>query len=145
MSAAVCSSCELTAEVSKSGNCEVYLGDAKNVIKHSWRLHTLGVAFTTPHHVDNNSKSHRAKNRRIRKVHIMELIGEHEIYRSGSKLAGIEGTLETYHFMGANTPKNDAARPTDGLQDVDRAGGAQEGEGGAVVAYREKEWLTEMG
>ena len=57
MSAAVA---ELTAEVSKSGNCvrEVYLGDAKPVIKHSWRLHTLGVGLTTTL-VD--SKSHRAK------------------------------------------------------------------------------------
>ena len=37
---------ELTAKVSKSGNClrEVYLGDAKHVVKHIWRLHTLGVA-----------------------------------------------------------------------------------------------------
>ena len=49
----------------------------------------------------------------------MELIGEHEIYRPGSKLAGIEGTWETYHFMGANTPKNDAATTTDGLRDVE--------------------------
>ena len=56
MSAAVA---ELTAEVSNSGNClrEVYLGDAKHVIKHSWRLHTLGVTLTTPL-VD--SKSHQA-------------------------------------------------------------------------------------
>ena len=47
MSAAVA---ELTAEVSKVDNClrDVYLGDAKHVIKHSWRLHTLGVALTTP-------------------------------------------------------------------------------------------------
>ena len=86
----------------------MYLGDAKHVIKHSWRLHTLGIALTTTL-VD--SKSHRAKNR-IRKMHL-EFIGEHEIYRRpGSKLAGIEGTRETYHFMGANTPKNDAATTT---------------------------------
>ena len=45
----------------------------------------------------------------------MKLIGEHEIYRPGSKLAGIEGTREMYHFMGANTPNNDAATTTDGL------------------------------
>ena len=46
----------------------------------------------------------------------MELIDEHEIYRPDSKLAGIEETRETYHFKGANTPKNDAATTTDGLQ-----------------------------
>ena len=113
MSAAVAG---LMAEVSKSGNClrEVYLGDAKHVIKHSWRLHTYGVALTTTL-VD--SKIHRAKNR-TRKVHV-ELIGEHEIYRLDSKLAGIKTRWETYHFMGANTPKNDDATTTDGLQDVD--------------------------
>ena len=68
MSAAVA---ELTAEVSESDNClrEVYLGDAKHVIKHSWRLHTLGVALTT---TLVRSKSHRAKNR-IPNVHV-ELI-----------------------------------------------------------------------
>ena len=63
MSAAVA---ELTAEVSKSGNCllrEVYLGDAKHVIKHSWRLHILEVALTTTLLVD--SKSHRAKNSKM--------------------------------------------------------------------------------
>ena len=49
----------------------------------------------------------------------LELVGEHKIYRPGSKLAGIEGTRETYHFMGANTPKNDAAITADGLQDVE--------------------------
>ena len=64
MSAAVA---ELTAEVSKVDNClrDVYLGDAKHVIKHSWRLHTLGVALTIPLVC---SKSHQAKNH-IRKVH----------------------------------------------------------------------------
>ena len=88
----------------------MYLGDVKHVIKYSWRLHTLGVALTTTL-VDINSKSHRAKNR-IRKVHV-ELIGEHEIHRPGSKLAGIEGTPKIYHFMGAKTAKNDAATTTE--------------------------------
>ena len=55
---------------------------------------------------------------RIRKVQV-ELIGEHEIYRPGSKLAGMEGTRAMYHFMGANTPKNDAAITRDGLQDAE--------------------------
>ena len=40
----------------------MYLVDAKHVIKHSWRLHTLGVALTTTL-VD--SKSHRAKNSKM--------------------------------------------------------------------------------
>ena len=111
MSAAVA---ELTTEVSKTGNClrEVYLEDAKHVIKHSWRLRTHGVALTT---TLVGSKSHRAMNR-VRKVYV-EVIGEHEIYRPGLKLASIERTRETYHFMG--TPKNGAAITTDGLQDVD--------------------------
>ena len=123
--------------MSKSGNClrEVYLGDAKHVIKHSWRLHTLRVALTTTL-VDSNS--HRAKNR-IRKVPV-KLIGEHEIYRSGSKLAGIEG--RTYLFMGANTPKNDAATITDGLQDVELV---LKSERRGRVSHREKERLTELG
>ena len=67
---------ELTAEVSKSGNClceVVYPGDAKHIIKHSWWLHILGVTLTTTLLVD--SKNHRAKNP-TRKVHV-ELIGEH--------------------------------------------------------------------
>ena len=125
--------------MSKSGNClrEVCLGDAKLVIKHSWRLHTLGVALTTTL-VD--SKSHRAKNR-IRKVHV-ELIGEHEIYRPGSKLAGIEGTRETYHLMGANTPRNDAAITTDGLQHVELV---LKKERGGRLSHREKGRLTELG
>ena len=77
--------------------------------------HPQGTLTTTL--CDINSRNHRAKNR-IRKVHV-ELIGEHEIYRPGSKLAGIEGTRETYHFVGANSPKNDAATTLDGLQDVE--------------------------
>ena len=65
----------------------------------------------------------------------MELIGEHEIYRPGSKLAGIEGTREMYqYFMGANTPKNDAATTTDGLQDVELLVVLKRERGGAVVA-----------
>ena len=55
---------------------------------------------------------------RIRKVHV-RLIGKNEIYRSGSELAGIEGTREMYHFVGANTPKCDAATTTDGLHEFD--------------------------
>ena len=67
---------------------------------------------------------------RIRKVHV-EFIGEPEIYRPGSKLAGIEGMRGRHHFMGANTPKNDGATPTDGLQDVE------------LVLKREREgWLS---
>ena len=122
------------------GNClrEVYLGDAKHVNKHSWRLHTIGVALTTPL-VD--SKSHRAKNR-IRKVH-MELIGEHETYRPGSKLAGIEGARETYHFTGANTPNNNAAATTDVLLDDDVL--VLKRERGGRLSHREKERLTELG
>ena len=140
MSAAVA---ELTAEVSKSGNClrEVYLGDDKHVIKHSWRLQTLGAALTTTL-VD--SKSHRGKNP-IRKVHV-ELIGEHEIYRPGSKLAGIEGTREMHHFMGVNTPKIDAATATDGLQhDNDDVDLVLNRERGGRLSHREKERLTELG
>ena len=136
MSAAVA---ELTAEVPKFGNClrEVYLGEAKHVIKHSWWLHTLGVALTTTL-VD--SKSRRAKNR-IRKVHV-ELIGEHEIYQPGSKLVGIEGTREMYRYMVANTSKNDAATTTDGLQDVELV---LKRERGGRLSHREKERLTELG
>ena len=55
---------------------------------------------------------------RMRKVHV-RLIGKNEIYRPGSELAGIEGTREMYHFVGANTPKCDAATTTDGLHEVD--------------------------
>ena len=65
----------------------------------------------------------------------MKLIGEHEIYRPGSKLAGIEGTRETYHFMGANTPNNDAAIITDGLQDVELV---LKRERGGRLSHREK-------
>ena len=55
---------------------------------------------------------------RIRKVHA-RLIGKNEIHRPDSELAGIEGTREMYHFMGANTPKCDAATTTEGLHKVD--------------------------
>ena len=72
----------------------------------------------------------------------MELIGEHEIYRPGSKLAGIEGTRETYHLMGASTPKNDAATITDGLQDVELV---LKRERGRRLSHRENERLTELG
>ena len=134
---------DLTAEVPKSGNSlllrKVYLGDAKHVIKHSWRLHTLGVALTTTLLV--NSKSHRAKNR-IRKVHV-RLIGEHEIYRLGLKLAGIEGTREVYHFMGASNSKNNAATTTDGLQDDVEL--MLKRERGGRLPHREKERLTKLG
>ena len=136
MSAAVA---ELTAEVSKSGNFlrEEYLGDTKPLIKHSWWLHTLGVALTTTL-VD--SKNHRGKNR-TRKVH-MELIGKHEIYRPGSKLVGIEETRKMYHCLGANTPKNDAATRTDGLQHVELV---LKRERGRRLSHREKERLMELG
>ena len=136
MSAAVA---KLTTEVSKSGNClrEVYLRDSKHVIKHSWGLHTLGVALTT---TLVGSKSHRVKNH-IRDVHV-GLIGEHEIYRPSSKLASIEGTREMYHFLGANTPKNDAAIATDGLQHVELV---LKRERGGRLSLREKERLMEPG
>ena len=49
----------------------------------------------------------------------VRLIGKNEIYRPGLELAGIEGTREMYHFVGANTPKCDAATTTDGLHEVD--------------------------
>ena len=56
---------------------------------------------------------------RIRKVRV-RLIGNNEIYRPGSELAGIiEGAREMYHFVGANTPKCDASTTTDGLHEVD--------------------------
>ena len=72
----------------------------------------------------------------------MELIGEHEIYRPGSKLAGKKGTRETYHFMGANTPKNDAATTTDRLQNIEQV---LKRERGGRLSHREKERLTELG
>ena len=105
----------------------MYLGDAKHVIKHSWWLHILGVALTISL-VD--SKSHRAKNR-IRKVQV-ELTDEHEIYRPGSKLVGIEGTRETYHFIGGEYSEERRGNQN-GRTPRCRAG-AQKGEGGAVVA-----------
>ena len=74
----------------------------------------------------------------IRKVHV-KLIGEHEYYRPGSKLAGIEGTREKYHFMRANTPKNDAANTTNGLQDVELV---LKTERGGRLSHREKERVT---
>ena len=61
------------------------------------------------------------------------VFGEHEIHRPGSKVAGIEGTREMYHFMGGNTPKNDAATTTGGLQhDVELV--LKRERGGAVIA-----------
>ena len=72
----------------------------------------------------------------------MKLIGEHEIYRPGSKLVGIEGTREMYHFMEANTPNNDAATTTDGLQDVELV---LKRERGGRLSHREKERFTELG
>ena len=76
-----------------------------------------------------------------------ELIGEHDIYRPGSKLAGKEGTRETYHFMGANTPKNDAATTADGLQhdDDDDVELVLKRKRGGRLSHREKDRLTELG
>ena len=74
----------------------------------------------------------------------MELIGEHEIYRLGSKLAGIEETRDMYHFMGANAPKNDAAITTDGLHDVELVLKRERG-GGLRLSHRENERLPELG
>ena len=72
----------------------------------------------------------------------MELIGDHEIYRPGSKLAGIEGTREVYLFMGANTPKNDAATTPDALQHVELV---LKRESGWRLSHRKNERLTELG
>ena len=74
----------------------------------------------------------------------MEPIDEHEIYRPGSKLAGIEGTRGTYHFMGENTPKNDAATTTDGLQ-LDDVELVLKRERKERLSHREKERLMELG
>ena len=48
----------------------------------------------------------------------------------------------TYHFMGANTPKNDATTTTDGLQDVELV---LKSEQGGRSSHREKERFTELG
>lgn len=54
---------------------------------------------------------------RIWKVHV-KLIGNEEINRPGSEVAGIEETREMYHFARANIPRHEAATTTDRLEDV---------------------------
>ena len=82
---------------------------------------------------------------RIRKVHV-ELIGKNEIYRSCSKLAGIEGTRDMYHFSGVNAPKCDAATTTDGFQDAELdAELLLKQEGWERLGCTEKARLAELG
>ena len=63
----------LAAEVSKPGNCslDVYLGDHKYVIRHSWRPHTLGggVQLTTTL-LDSKGRSANTKTVYTDKTHL---------------------------------------------------------------------------
>ena len=136
MSAAVA---EPTAEMSKSGNClrELYLGDAKHVIKHSWRLCTLGVALT-PTFVD--SKSHGAKNSKTegtrgahRRARDLPARLEAGGYRRNARDVPLYGSEYSEERRGNHNGRTPSCRA-----------GAQKREEGRL-SHGEKGWLTELG
>ena len=101
-----------TAAVTKPGKCDriIFLGRDTHVIKFNWRLDAARGG-------EEGMRNYFAtwSPYRMRKVHV-EFIGK-EIYRPDSILEGAHGTMEMYHFTGANFPKYDAQTTTEGLED----------------------------